>query len=87
MRQASNGSCTGAPVDLSAGANYLIAENDFIAAGGDSYPDFSNRAIVRDAMHSVTAVWINANSPISPALQGRIVCTSSGATLCPILLP
>jgi hypothetical protein len=27
--------------------------------------------------------WVSANSPINPAIQGRIVCTTSGATACP----
>ena len=31
------------PVDLTAGATYKIAENDFMASGGDGYPNFASR--------------------------------------------
>jgi hypothetical protein len=31
------------------------------------------------------AAYIAAHTPISPAIQGRIVCTSSGATVCPTI--
>ena len=41
VRQAADGSCTGAPVDLTAASTYSIAENDFMVAGGDGYPVFS----------------------------------------------
>jgi hypothetical protein len=36
-------------------------------------------------MDEVTADYVGANSPISPAIQGRIVCTTSGATACPVI--
>ena len=39
VRQAADGSCTGAPVDLTAASTYAIAENDFMANGGDEYPN------------------------------------------------
>jgi len=34
VRQAADGSCADASVDLTAGSTYLIAENDFMASGG-----------------------------------------------------
>ena len=39
VRQAADGSCTGAAVDLTAASTYTIAENDFMATGGDGYPN------------------------------------------------
>jgi hypothetical protein len=38
-------------------------------------------------MDQVLADYIVANTPISPAIQGRIVCTTSGATVCPVVTP
>ncbi len=84
VRQAADGSCTGAPVDLTAAASYSLAENDFMASGGDGYPNFFSRAVSRDFMDKVVADYVGANSPIAPAIQGRIVCTGAG---CPVPLP
>ncbi len=86
VRQASDGTCTGGPVDLTSGSTYTIAENDFMAGGGDGYPNFASRATTRDIMDQVLADYVSANSPISPVVRaapdGRINCT--GAT-CPTL--
>jgi 2',3'-cyclic-nucleotide 2'-phosphodiesterase (5'-nucleotidase family) len=87
VRQAGDGSCTGAAVDLTAASTYAVAENDFMASGGDTYPNFSGRAISRDIMDQVLADYITTHSPVSPSIQGRIVCTTSGATACPVVTP
>jgi 2',3'-cyclic-nucleotide 2'-phosphodiesterase (5'-nucleotidase family) len=87
VRQAADGSCTGAPVDLTAASTYKIAENDFMATGGDGYPNVYARGTTQDIMDQVLADYIAAHTPVSPAIQGRIVCTTSGATVCPVLLP
>lgn len=87
VRQAADGSCTGAAIDLSSGATYDIAINDFMAMGGDGYPNFTGRYSTRDIEVKVVADYIGARSPISPAIQGRISCTSLGATPCPTLTP
>jgi len=87
VRQAGDGSCTGAPVDLSAASTYLIAENDFMATGGDGYPNFFSRATTQNLMDQVLADFIAANTPISPAIQGRINCTTGGAPACPVVVP
>jgi 2',3'-cyclic-nucleotide 2'-phosphodiesterase (5'-nucleotidase family) len=87
VRQAADGSCTGPAVDLSGAATYSIAENDFMAAGGDGYPVFSSRASTRDLMDQVVADHISASTPVSPAIQGRVGCTTSGATACPTVTP
>jgi 2',3'-cyclic-nucleotide 2'-phosphodiesterase (5'-nucleotidase family) len=87
VRQAADGSCTGAPVDLIVASTYSIAENDFMANGGDGYPNVISRATTRDIMDQVLADYVAANTPISPAIQGRIVCTTSGTTACPVVTP
>ncbi|HET9495606.1 MAG TPA: 5'-nucleotidase C-terminal domain-containing protein, partial [Chloroflexia bacterium] len=87
VRQAADGSCTGPAIDLTAASNYTLAENDFMASGGDGYPNFASRAVTRDIMDQVLADFITDNTPVSPAIQGRIVCTSSGSTACPTILP
>jgi 2',3'-cyclic-nucleotide 2'-phosphodiesterase (5'-nucleotidase family)/predicted AlkP superfamily phosphohydrolase/phosphomutase len=87
VRQVADGSCTGAPIDLTAAAAYTIAENDFMATGGDGYPNLYSRGTTQDLMDQVLANYISAKTPLNPAIQGRIVCTTSGATPCPVLLP
>jgi len=87
VRQAPDGTCTGPAVDLGAAATYTIAENDFMATGGDGYPVFSSRATTRDVMDQVLADYITARSPVSPAIQGRVDCTTTGATACPVVTP
>jgi 2',3'-cyclic-nucleotide 2'-phosphodiesterase (5'-nucleotidase family) len=87
VRQAADGACTGAAVDLTAGASYTLATNDFMANGGDGYPALISRATTRDIMDQVTADYVTMHTPLSPAIQGRIVCTSSGATACPVVVP
>ena len=74
VRQAADGTCTGAAIDLTAGSSYEIAENDFMASGGDGYPNFVSRAATQDIMDQVLADHVTANSPLSPAIQGRIKC-------------
>ncbi|EWT01530.1 hypothetical protein N865_10185 [Intrasporangium oryzae NRRL B-24470] len=87
VRQAQDGSCTGAPVDLTVGSTYKIAENDFMASGGDGYPYFTPRVTTLDIMDQVLADHVAANSPLSPTIQGRSACTTSGSTLCPVVVP
>ena len=87
VRQAVDGSCTGAAVDLTSASSYTLAINDFMANGGDGYPNFVSRMVTRDIMDQVLADYVGGNSPINPSIQGRIVCTTSGATVCPTILP
>jgi 2',3'-cyclic-nucleotide 2'-phosphodiesterase (5'-nucleotidase family)/predicted AlkP superfamily phosphohydrolase/phosphomutase len=83
VRQASDGSCTGAAVDLTAASTYTLAINDFMAAGGDGYPVVTSRITTQNIMDQVLADYITANTPISPAAEHRVHCTTSGTTLCP----
>jgi 2',3'-cyclic-nucleotide 2'-phosphodiesterase (5'-nucleotidase family) len=87
VRQAADGSCTGPAVDLSAASTYTIAMNDFMATGGDGYPVVFGRATTRDIMDNVLADYISSNGTVNPAIQGRIVCTTSGSTPCPVVIP
>ncbi len=87
VRQAADGSCTGPSVDLTVASTYSIAENDFMSSGGDGYPVFTSRVTTRDIMDQVLADYISDQGTISPAIQGRVSCTTSGATLCPVVVP
>jgi 2',3'-cyclic-nucleotide 2'-phosphodiesterase (5'-nucleotidase family) len=82
--QAADGSCTGAAVDLTSATTYSVTTNDFVASGGDAYPNFSALMVTRDIMANDVIAWIADNSPISPAIQDRITCTGTG---CPEVLP
>ena len=93
VRQAADGTCTGAPIDLSAtGGPYRVLMNDFMASGGDGYPNVYPRVTSLDIMDQVVADYVDANSPpgINPTIQGRIQCVDSNAAAapaCPTPLP
>ncbi len=66
----------GTPVDLGADASYRIALNDFMAVGGDRYPDLDGAGLVyslQDPLEIAVERYLGGNSPISPAVEGRIV--------------
>jgi 2',3'-cyclic-nucleotide 2'-phosphodiesterase (5'-nucleotidase family) len=84
-RQTATGGCDGGPVDLSGAVSYTVATNDFVAAGGDGYPNIIARSTTRELMDQVLADFVAAAGTIAPSIQGRIVCTSSGATACPAI--
>ena len=77
VRQAPDGTCTGGAIDLTAASTYMIAENDFMAAGGDGYPNFVSRAATQNIMDQVLADYVTASTPLNPAIQGRIKCVDS----------
>ena len=62
-----------------------------MASGGDGYPNFSARMVTREIMDNDVAAWITDNTPISAALQNRIVCVdgdgSGTGDDCPTILP
>jgi 5'-nucleotidase len=91
VRQAANGTCTGPAIDLTAGASYVLATNDFTAVGGDGYPNFASR-VTSDGttLEQALADYVLANTPLNPTVQGRIVCADSNTSLapaCPTILP
>jgi 2',3'-cyclic-nucleotide 2'-phosphodiesterase (5'-nucleotidase family) len=89
VRQAADGTCTGPAVDLTATSTYNVAMNDFMATGGDGYPKFATSRIISDGttLEQTLADYVTANSPLSPAIQGRVTCTTTGATACPVVTP
>ena len=70
VQQAANGTCSGPPIDLTAGGSYKIAEIDFMTAGGDGHRVFTSRATTQNMMDQVLADSVQANSPVAPAIQG-----------------
>ena len=82
-----SGNCTATPVDLTAATTYKIAENDFMASGGDGYPFFTPRVTTQDIMDQVLADYVTAKSPLLPVVNavpnGRINCTDSNGVTSP----
>ncbi len=68
-------------VDLGESVTYALATYQIMAAGGDGYPDVSERATTREIMDVVLADSVAAAGTVSPELQGRIVCSGEG---CPV---
>lgn len=91
VRANADGSCSAIPIDLTAASTYKIAENDFMTSGGDAYPNFFARATTQNIMDQVLADYVTANSPIAPAIQGRITCVKianpASANNCPVVTP
>jgi 2',3'-cyclic-nucleotide 2'-phosphodiesterase (5'-nucleotidase family) len=88
--QAADGSCTLAAIDLTDASIYRIAENDFMATGGDGYPNVYARGTTQNIMDQVLADYISANTPVNPTIQGRIVCTDANGSAvpnCPVIIP
>jgi len=94
VEQAADGSCTGPPIDLTAsGGPFTVAINDFMAMGGDGYPNLVsilNTPEIR-TMDEGLADYIEANTPISPSIQGRITCVKvfnpASPNNCPVVTP
>jgi len=94
VRTNPDGTCSSTPVDLTAASSYKIVENDFMASGGDGYPNFASRMTTGGIMAQALADWLGPNSPVAPSVQaapgGRINCTDSNlaaAPACPTLTP
>lgn len=90
VRQAADGTCTGPAIDLTPASNYKIAENDFMAAGGDGYPAFTSRMTTQDIMDQVLADYITAQASLSPSIQGRVSCfdpNPAAGNNCPVVVP
>jgi len=87
--QAGDGTCTGAAVDFTAAGSYTFATNEFVAAGGDSYPILTGYVSFGFLDQDVSD-WLSGAGTVSPVLQSRIVCTDSdpgNAPACPTPLP
>jgi 2',3'-cyclic-nucleotide 2'-phosphodiesterase (5'-nucleotidase family) len=93
VRQAADGSCTGAAISFSSGVNYTLTTNDFTASGGDGYPNNRSRMTTQDILDQDLADYlaIAPGGVISPAIQHRIHCIDSvpggGVAACPVGSP
>nr|WP_239534011.1 5'-nucleotidase C-terminal domain-containing protein [Thalassobacillus pellis] len=63
---------SGEPIDLE--ATYLVATNDFLAAGGDDYSMFAEAELVTEyeALEEIMKEYINVNSPVNIGDENRI---------------
>jgi 2',3'-cyclic-nucleotide 2'-phosphodiesterase (5'-nucleotidase family) len=92
VRQAADGSCTGAAISFASGINYTLTTNDFTAGGGDGYPNFRSRITTQDILDQDLADYLAAvpGGVVSPVIQHRIHCTDpnpgSGVN-CPVGSP
>ncbi len=87
VRQADDRTCTGEAVDLTAGSTYTLAENDFMASGGDGYPNLIGTADTRELLDQVVSDYVLAQGTISPSIGGRITCvdaTPGAGNECPV---
>jgi len=76
--------CTGAAINFSAGVAYVLAENDFTAGGGDGYPNFTGRTTALGTLSQLVIDYVKLHTPITPSIDGRITCTTSGVEACPV---
>lgn len=69
-----DGTTVGAAVDFTAGpGSYTVAMNDFMAVGGDGYPNFTGQFTTLNLMLDDVIAYIQAHTPITPAIQDRHV--------------
>ena len=93
VRQTVTGACTGAPVTFGAGDTYRIATSDFVAFGGDGYPNLVSQLNTPtiSTMDERLIAYLEASPTISPAIQGRITCVKvanpASMNVCPIVTP
>jgi 2',3'-cyclic-nucleotide 2'-phosphodiesterase (5'-nucleotidase family)/predicted AlkP superfamily phosphohydrolase/phosphomutase len=90
VRANADGSCSSTPVTLGSGSSYKIVENDFMAAGGDFYPNFGSRPKSDGrVMADIVGDYVKAKGTLSPSIQGRINCVKianpASANNCPTI--
>ena len=77
-----DGTAPGDPIDFTAPADtYSVAMNDFMAVGGDGYPNFSGQFSTLTLMLDDVIDYIIANTPITPTIQDRHVGDGFGPLL------
>jgi 2',3'-cyclic-nucleotide 2'-phosphodiesterase (5'-nucleotidase family) len=77
-----DGTCSATPVDLTAGSPlYTVVQNDFMANGGDGYPNVRNISTPQNIMDQDVGNYIAAHTPLSPVIQGRITCIHGAGPL------
>ncbi|MES3033803.1 MAG: 5'-nucleotidase C-terminal domain-containing protein [Gemmatimonadota bacterium] len=88
VQQAPDATCTGAPIAFAPAAGYLVAVNDFMSTGGDDYAAVAaSRVTVGAPLDRVVSSYVRTLGSIAPTIEGRIVCTTSGAVSCPVPAP
>jgi 2',3'-cyclic-nucleotide 2'-phosphodiesterase (5'-nucleotidase family) len=89
-RQLEDGSCNGGAIDFSEGAKYTVISTDFAMAGGDGYPNYSDRMVTLGILDEIVAAYITevtADGALLPAsIEGRTTCQGE-ACLVPITAP
>lgn len=79
--QGADGRCdTGSPIDLGDGTRYTIAITDYMASGGDGYPNVLVEARVRSTLEDVLIDYLAQVDGVSPSIQGRVICVGAGCT-------
>ncbi|MGQ9526624.1 5'-nucleotidase C-terminal domain-containing protein [Chloroflexus sp.] len=71
----------GSPIDP--GADYIVVTNNFLLAGGDGYSVFTrgrNQVDTGFILADVVEEYIAANSPLNPAVDGRIAVGAAPVT-------
>jgi 2',3'-cyclic-nucleotide 2'-phosphodiesterase (5'-nucleotidase family) len=77
-----DGTTVGAPIDFTAPAGtYSVAMNDFMAVGGDGYPNFTGQFTTLNLMLDDVIAYIQAHTPITPTIQDRHVGDGFGPLL------
>jgi len=73
----------GKPLDRN--ATYLLATNDFMAAGGDNYTMFKDYPIENDfaSLEEAVIKYIRASGQLNPQKEGRITATSQAPAPAP----
>ena len=77
VRQAADGTCTVTAVGFGSGDSYRIATNDFMAFGGDGYPNLVPQLDTPSPINTMDErlmTYLAGAGTISPAIQGRIKC-------------
>jgi 2',3'-cyclic-nucleotide 2'-phosphodiesterase (5'-nucleotidase family) len=77
-----DGTTLGAAIDFTAPpGSYTVAMNDFMAVGGDGYPNFTGQFTTLNLMLDDVIDYIMANTPITPTIQDRHVGDGIGPLL------
>lgn len=67
-----DGTTVGDAISFAPEASYSVAMNDFMAVGGDGYPNFTGRYDTRNSLLDDVIAFIEGSvGPISPAIQNR----------------
>jgi 2',3'-cyclic-nucleotide 2'-phosphodiesterase (5'-nucleotidase family) len=87
VRADATGACTTTAVGLAAGDSYNVAINDFMAFGGDGYPNtvaqLNTPAVITMDQRLRDYIAAQPSATLSPTIQGRIKCVDGNGTAAP----